>query len=1153
MNMPYVDPNHNQVWLPPPQGVPPQQGYQYLPPEAFQLPMAPYAMQHTGQGYYGSNTPPLLAHDSQHPSPVMFSPVGVRTPGPPPSAYQMHSPIQRPLSAGPVVVASQVPQPIASGLPMNSSQVNNLLHPPQGLPVQMHDLSHTSHHLVGMQHPVGADSSPQQPHQVSEPEEGKGERALRVSRHLRMSSRNRSVSPQSHRYPLALGVPTTVQEAQVPNVPSDHIAAISGISSARPIGRMLPVPPGVSTAAPLLLPQANISVSPPQEGTAVVYSPRPQLTPKHSFTRDHVLGVVSKSERVEELEKMADAVDRKSRDLSADLPRGILGLFAGGPGSNGKEDPTSKVDADVNKTLPGPSVPSVKDFISPTSGRARADLYFASTAATASTSEVTSPLPANHQTPPTPALLAVLPTRPNANREVLAESGLDALEKRLLAEVGTRNFDPWRATSGKGKDSRPDVRSVLPPVIDTVHLESAPYENVNGRRRKVSDQSSVPEPSVPIPIPMKSPEPLNDSAISSLTLAGGLGGDESDGDADGRTHRAGKSRNGSGDEREAEGLANGHATVGMAGSGTAGLLHMHMRQRAEVSTPTKTLKAEREIAEMESEKSKEKDKSSSKEGMTSGRKKDKSAAKGRVAAWLGRIDPDVPPQEQIIPPSPSVVRPPDADFTSNLEDEQYPYSSPPQHDGTIASYASPVTGDSEPQKDVSASPNPRSSGFVPIATLNRSTIITRPLVARDATVVEETRRVQDIWSSNNPQPSVVQAVPAAPRFPVAIPPTAAPLSIRTDRRVSPPSRPAPSKPLSYSAAARNVWKHADQNSKVLPPTPAAVFERGSSNNGNRTPAPPAKLPTAGRLPSFPAPRPADPEVKYDIRSARGGRGGKVTSVANLWASGAITSNQKDRDAPKRLSVVEEAKPTPAPKPATKPAPPDKKLFSAAVKTPPRSTPRPAAAAPVGAASTPYGLQRRPDSRNLFSAESLGPKKSISSMTAHPGVKYSGNRSTEALVQNRPLSAMANSRTPFSQQGKTSPTNLNLSTPAALITSDPKLHRLAAKGVRPVIKATSDPAVVSSSHAVPHLSSTASLARPHPVSARKATSNSPPSSNSSSRPIVKLPTNPAGPSLASTLPAESGRPASPSKPVDLAFGQARLRDLIKKYQGQGQKT
>ena len=31
------------------------------------------------------------------------------------------------------------------------------------------------------------------------------------------------------------------------------------------------------------------------------------------------------------------------------------------------------------------------------------------------------------------------------------------------------------------------------------------------------------------------------------------------------------------------------------------------------------------------------------------------AAKGRVAAWLGGVDPAVPPQENIIPPSPSVV------------------------------------------------------------------------------------------------------------------------------------------------------------------------------------------------------------------------------------------------------------------------------------------------------------------------------------------------------------------------------------------------------------------------------------------------------------------------------------------------------------------
>jgi hypothetical protein len=138
--------------------------------------------------------------------------------------------------------------------------------------------------------------------------------------------------------------------------------------------------------------------------------------------------------------------------------------------------------------------------------------------------------------------------------------------------------------------------------------------------------------------------------------------------------------------------------------------------------------------------------------------------------------------------------------------------------------------------------------------------------------------------------------------------------------------------------------------------------------------------------------------------------------------------------------------------------------------------------------------------------------------------------------------------PYSLHGKITPT---LSTPAF---DTPKHHAFAAnRGVKPVIKGTSDPAVVSSSHAVPHLSSTASLARPpghQQITGIQKRLNQPP------RPI-NLPTvlTTSQPSLssASGMPSDAPRPVSPSKPTDLAFGQARLRDLIKKYQAHGQKT
>ena len=521
------------------------------------------------------------------------------------------------------------------------------------------------------------------------------------------------------------------------------------------------------------------------------------------------------------------------------------------------------------------------------------------------------------------------------------------------------------------------------------------------------------------------------------------------------------------------------------------------------------------------------------------------AVKGRVAAWLGRIDPDVPPQEQIIPLSPSVLRP-HFDIDDD-QDEVFPAADTALAGlpTTIGLGMEPFGFGMEPAKDVSAPPNPRSSGFVPISTLKRDTLQARPLITRDATVVEEAMRIQDIWSSQSPP--AVQRAP--PQFPLAIASTAPLVSIRTDRRVSPPSSKPnkPHMPLSYSAAARNVWKLPDTVKAQDPPPPPPNKPLALGR--------PIKPPDVGRVHAvFPPPKPLDPEVKYDIRSARGGRGGKVTSVANLWSSRAIANpDMKGKGVERYENHVEETK---TPVPPSKPLVTEKKLFSAAVMTPapPRKQMPVASSSNVGAAK-PTDAQKRPDSRIAFSASkptgappSLTPRRVPSATALSTAPQRSlgkATRSTEALMQKRPATSMSN---PYSLHGKTTPT---LSTPAL---DTPKPHALAAnRGVKPVIKGTSDPAVVSSSHAVPHLSSTASLARPpgqHQISAVQKRLNQPPRA-------IKLPTvlSTSQPSLSSVsgMPSDAPRPVSPSKPTELAFGQARLRDLIKKYQAHGQKT
>ncbi|KAF8802121.1 hypothetical protein BYT27DRAFT_7261239 [Phlegmacium glaucopus] len=124
----------------------------------------------------------------------------------------------------------------------------------------------------------------------------------------------------------------------VPGLPSVALPYLPPISHQTPIVDFVNLVPNPSSSAP----------------TTVLYCPLPQLTPKHSFTRDPVLGslTISKSERVEELKKMAD-VAKRSRDVSGDLPKAAGATLKGLDG---------EVNRDYlnNKTLPGLPVPSGK-------------------------------------------------------------------------------------------------------------------------------------------------------------------------------------------------------------------------------------------------------------------------------------------------------------------------------------------------------------------------------------------------------------------------------------------------------------------------------------------------------------------------------------------------------------------------------------------------------------------------------------------------------------------------------------------------------------------------------------------------------------------------------------------------------------------------
>src|SRR5690606_1020883 len=66
-------------------------------------------------------------------------------------------------------------------------------------------------------------------------------------------------------------------------------------------------------------PSTSLSPSAPRNGNAIVHSPRPQLTPKTSFSIEN--GGRPKSQRVEDLERMATVIGLQKQDLSGDIPK----------------------------------------------------------------------------------------------------------------------------------------------------------------------------------------------------------------------------------------------------------------------------------------------------------------------------------------------------------------------------------------------------------------------------------------------------------------------------------------------------------------------------------------------------------------------------------------------------------------------------------------------------------------------------------------------------------------------------------------------------------------------------------------------------------------------------------------------------------------
>ncbi|THH13123.1 hypothetical protein EW146_g7062 [Bondarzewia mesenterica] len=713
---------------------PPVSPIPYLDRVPYAYPMTP-----PPQTYYNQGQPWFLPSQTPQPFPPFSPPAQQLYYYPPP----------------PVVTPYATPPRSSSAEPIASQPLHNL---PTGLPP------------IAGQHPLlplaSASSIASAAPPLAEPEEGKGERASRFTHHLRVSSRHRSVSPQSHRFP--------VLHAQLP-------LAIPPASASIPVPISKANFSPSSQHSPLCLSLRNAPPSPHSlsHSQNEVLSPRPIPSPKQTYTVDPFTNhSLTKSERVEQLEKIAAEVERETRDLSRDLP----------------------TDLNIDKTLPGPPVPSGKYRI-PSSVHPPVGTLFPPAEELLppimpAYSELV-PVGVAPKTPTLSALSLLKPPRPSSpgGLEASSENALDALERRLLAEVGTRKLDQ--------EPKRPDVRSVLPMSIPPRNPESA----------------------------------VNDSAISSLTLGAefgereqeqgfsangavgvsvGAGAGAVDGDGDGEHEIS--------DERTQKQGRVSHSHSGESEGGTRG------KARSNASSGRSKFK--------EKARGKEKDR-------RSGRKKDgkddeaiklRKAAKGRVADWLNRIEVDVPP-----PPvdSPGAVSP----FSSSpaVPLSVLPVDGPPKHFRTTSPFddsaiAHASSSGKEPniketkaeREDVSAEPNPRSSGFVPIATIR----------SRQALQLKGEKPAS---SSSATTPHV--------------------LPTTTNQVISPPASPR----ARFEAAVRAASPPATNRKFVSPKklNPAAQ----------------------ARLPVF-SPRPVDAPLKYDLRSARGGRGGRVAAVTAIWATAA---------------------------------------------------------------------------------------------------------------------------------------------------------------------------------------------------------------------------------------------------------------------------
>ncbi|KAF9525780.1 hypothetical protein CPB83DRAFT_514084 [Crepidotus variabilis] len=871
MPLPYVDPTSGQVWLPPPG--PPRYADPYAVP--LQPPQLPYSQGYTG---HGPGTPPRAVSPHHAGLPFASHP-HPQSNGLPPRGVSPSLPIDVYANLAP-------PPPIGSGVSARPRSAAG-----RSLPVPPVSPGPMSGARSGPTSPLVA-TAPEHPI-IAESMSNIGVNGVGLDvgslADIGQAAMNSSVD--------------SIPQTDIPSEPKSHPNATNVVTT--------------TTTAITTNPAAANAVT-TTSSTTPLHSPRPlpQLLPPLP-TRPGMPRKKS-SERVDQLEKMAEVVvRRRSGDLSDLSVGGGLGLGVGvsrvKASDNNREKKEERGGLDVLEgALMRKRTPVGVDKTLPKLQAETVNLGLLN--------------------PPSRSGLGLALDIPDNSRIEIARRKSGESDRSGGGRSGAVTPSP-KPRAGRILAEDADLQDALRPRSTT--------ESTARTRDAASDSVGGPAPTQPIQIPMKSPEPLNDSAISSLTLAGGLGGDEiqadefgaglglnavnvglergrakekegggSGSDGDGRTHR-GRSRSGGSGSRGSSGSLERDEEGVRSGALKAGGLRMHMRERAsgeKLRERERERDAERDRASRGSKESRPS--KASKANKPEKAKKTKSAAsKGRVAAWLGGIDVGEPPMEEDIPPSPSVL----GRFVAAEDDEQEE-----QEDNKVEE----MEKRKNEEKAQTTAPNPRSSGFVPISTLNRSTII---LPGHSSTIAgsglpSTTTGIPPALLTNTTGAGTTPPGGTTPTpkffYPLWASSTAVtsanarPMSIRTDRRVSPPSiRPMPSVPTKKDREVPMSYSAAAKTSKASSNVPGA----STNPTWNDHPIPDSLM--NPRPPSFPtkSPAPLDPETKYDIRSARGGRGGKVTAVASLWASGAIAGVSGDKAG--NAHPATNGKPALRPKPA----------------------------------------------------------------------------------------------------------------------------------------------------------------------------------------------------------------------------------------------